>query len=81
MADTIANWISSVATALAVLAAVWAGITAKKVYAIEESRERDRQLSDQQRQAELVASWVSWTDQPRMPFSFRTAGPIELTWP
>lgn len=79
MADTIANWISAGATVLAVLAAIWAGITARRVYSIEESREQDRQLSDQQRQAELVASWVSWTDQPRIAIQLPDGRPIEPT--
>lgn len=66
MADTIANWITAIATALALGAAVWAGFTARKLYAIEQRRDRDRDLAEERRQAELVASWVSWTDQPRV---------------
>ena len=47
-------------------AAVWAGLTARKLYTIERRREDDRDVAEESRQTELVASWVSWTDQPRI---------------
>lgn len=58
------DWITAVATALALGAAVWAGLTARKLYDIERKREASRDLADERQQAELVASWVSWTNQP-----------------
>jgi hypothetical protein len=38
VADTIANWITAIATALALVAATWAGLTARKLYSIEQRR-------------------------------------------
>lgn len=61
MADTIANWVMAATTALALLAAVWAGITARKLYKIEQGRDRDREQAEERHQAQLVASWVSWS--------------------
>lgn len=64
MADTIANWVSAITTTMALGAALWAGLAAWKLHGIEVDREEARHLADKQRQAELVATWVSWTDQP-----------------
>ena len=64
MADTVANWIMAVTTTLALGAAMWAGHTARRLYAIEQHRDQDRQLAEERKQADLVASWVSWSQQP-----------------
>jgi hypothetical protein len=61
MADTVASWVMAVTTALALVAALWAGHTARKLYAIEQGRDRDREQAEERRQADLVASWVSWS--------------------
>lgn len=66
MADTIANWVIAMATTMALGAAFWAGLAAWKLYGIELDREKARHLAEKQRQAELVATWVSWTDQPKV---------------
>lgn len=66
MADVIANWITAITTAFALAAAIWAGTTARRLYEIEQQRDVDRAQTEERRQAELVAGWVSWTDQPRV---------------
>lgn len=68
MADTVANWVMAVTTALALAAAVWAGHTARKLYAIEQRRDRDQEQAAERKQADLVAVWVSWSGL-RVPLS------------
>lgn len=68
MADTVANWVMAVTTALALGAAVWAGHTARRLYAIEQRRDRDREQTAERKQADLVAVWVSWSGL-RVPLS------------
>ena len=69
------DWITAVATALALGAAVWAGLTARKLYNIEQKREAARDLADERQQAELVASWVSWTNQPQAAMTLPDGSP------
>ena len=68
MADTVANWVMAVTTALALFAAVWAGHTARRLHVIEQGRDRDREQAAERKQADLVAVWVSWNGL-RVPLS------------
>lgn len=51
---------------MALAAAIWAAVTAKRLFVIEQSRERDREEAAERNQAELFASWVSWSHQPQV---------------
>lgn len=63
------DWITAAATVLALGGALWAGVTATKLYKIERKREADRDEAAERQQANLVAAWVSWTDQPNVAMS------------
>lgn len=60
------DWITAAATVVALGAALWAGFTATKLYNIERKRDADRDDAAERQQADLVAAWVSWTDQPNV---------------
>ena len=57
---------SAVATLLAVGAAVWAGVTAKGIFEIEQRREKDRLEAERRSQANQFVCWISWSDQPQV---------------
>ncbi|QCX26954.1 hypothetical protein [Nocardioides jishulii] len=65
MADA-ANWVSALASLLALGAATWAGVTAKRLYEIERGRETDRVEAQERSQADQFASWISWSSQPQV---------------
>lgn len=52
--------------ALALRAAVWAGVTAKRLYDVERRRGRDRMDTELSSQAEQFAAWISWSPAPRL---------------
>ncbi|MCE1178349.1 MAG: hypothetical protein LWW86_04880 [Micrococcales bacterium] len=63
-----ADWISALAGAGALAAAVWAGVTAKRLYDIE--RERDDRAVERLRResASLVSAWIGvHSEQPDVP--------------
>ena len=66
MSDAIASWVTAAATLFALGAAVWAGVTAKRLYDIERQREVDRAELQERGQADQFASWVSWSVQPQV---------------
>lgn len=66
MADAAANWVTALATLLALGAAIWAGVTAKRLYEIERKRETDRAQAQERSQADQFASWISWSRQPQV---------------
>ncbi len=53
------SWISAVAAAGALAAAVVAGVTARRLYAIERARDRRASAADARRQAAAISAWVA----------------------
>ncbi|WP_156409745.1 hypothetical protein [Nocardioides sp. Soil796] len=68
--ETVAAWITALATVVAVLAAIYAGHYAKRAHDIEVRRDEDREEDRRQAQAELVAAWCPVFDyRPAVPGS------------
>lgn len=68
-----ADWVAATATIAAVVAAVYAGVWAKRAYEIEEKRQRDAEIREWMAQASQVAAWfvcfVDYTGNPENPTS------------
>ncbi len=63
-ADGVPNWLTAVATCGALAAAVFAGVTAKRLYDTEHARDLRAAAAERARQANEVVAWASWTDIP-----------------
>lgn len=60
---TPAEWLSALAALGALVAAVWAGMIARRLYGIERARDRARVASERRRDAALVHAWTAcWFD-------------------
>lgn len=57
--SAIPSWISALASVGALLAAVVAGVTARRLYGIEREREHRLTEADERRQAVRVSAWVA----------------------
>ncbi|WP_157682854.1 hypothetical protein [Nocardioides scoriae] len=61
-----AEMASALTGALTLLAAIWAGVTATRLYRVEQERDRARVAAERRSQAEQFAGWVSWVPQPHL---------------
>lgn len=51
------SWISALTAVGALVAAVWAGLTAKRLYVIESHRDEDQAFLRRSAAAQLVSAW------------------------
>lgn len=61
---TVPGWITALAAVAAVVAAVWAGRTAKGLYDREAARDQRVIENAERAQADLVAAWVAFSNEP-----------------
>lgn len=75
------SWIAALATVAAVVAAVWAGKTAKRLY--DQEVDRDQRVIDnaERAQADRVAAWMAHSNDPLVPGTEGTGfGMVKRGW-
>jgi hypothetical protein len=73
-ADGAPNWLTAIATWGALVAAVFAGVTAKRLYDADRERDLKAAVAERSRQASQVVGWASWTNYSRVALKLPEGG-------